>query len=386
MIFKKILFQTILNLANSFFAFLFVYALVHYGSTKLVGELYIALAACSMVLLVQLVMPPNFSLMRIQDKIGVSKIVTSFYCYIQPLVFIVSILVGKYLLSFDIYLSFLFGVFCCLTGIFNLFDVLFQAKARLDIFLSLQTLWSIMKLAGVIVLSPEIISIKSLISIFVISQIFVLILMFIFAFRIYGKALRPVSLRRLNSYLKASYVLAKNYYLSAFIKKIIDNAPAIVFYPVLSRDVIGAFSLYQKCLTFGVSLIRTIESLLLNRGFFEIFNRKILYIAAPCSQLFVLCFGAIYLYSTIGVSWPDLTIFSFTVYPISIVISERAKLLSSYRINIINKALLMALVGFGVYVWIFQSNTVTFALASYSFMVFLQALFLVVFSRISVGK
>lgn len=382
MFYKKIFSQAVLNLLNSAVAFLFTYVLLQLTSVSVVGDVYVMLAACSIVLLLQIAIPPSFSVVRIQDKRGITKILVSFYYYVQILVFTLGFLVAKFYFLYEALASVLFALLCIVIGFFNLFDILFQAKARFDIFLTFQIILSGLKLFGVFFFLVDQYSVERLLLVFLSSYLLVLISMAFFASKIHAKIFKPIALKRVFTYVFVSYKITKNYYLTALVKKLFDNSPALIVAPFVEREIIGLFSLYQKCLIFGVSFLRTIETLLLNRDFIKNFNNMLLLAATPICQLFVIMFGACYLFFTVGIDWYKLILISFMVYPISLSISIRAKLISIYRSDVLNKAMLFSLVPYCFYVVNFNNNTLSYTINSYFILVFSNALFLILFARV----
>ena len=65
-----------------------------------------------------------------------------------------------------------------LIGVSNLFDILFQAKARLDVFLIGQVFLSFFKLVGIIFVLSESYSIEKVLLVFVFSHFFIILYKF----------------------------------------------------------------------------------------------------------------------------------------------------------------------------------------------------------------
>lgn len=365
-----------LNIVNSAFAFLVTFLIIKNISVTLLGEFYLLSAIVSIILLIQVILPPTFTCLRIQDKKGLFDLVVSFYIYIQiPIIILASLYCILYF-SEQGTVSLFFIAYCCALGMTNLFDVLFQAKARLDIYLTIQILISISKCTILYFISNSDWTIKELLICYTFIQWFFILVMFFIVYNIYNKSFKVVAFKKLRIFMLASIPIVKGYYLNSVLKKLYDNSVALILAPFVSKEVLGIFVLYQKCLVFGVSFLRTLESLLLNRQFVKKSPMKIILFVSPICQVMIFTVGYLYFYLTVGVSIWHLFAISFLVYPISITISLRARLLRRFKTRPLNLSMVISLISFMIFSVILHTDNINFALGAYSFLLVNNAMVL----------
>jgi hypothetical protein len=378
---KKFFSQASLSLINSGMSFLVTYVLIKTISISIVGDIYVALSLCSLILLIQVIIPPNFACVRIQDKKGMSSLVISYYIYIQILVISLSIFFAKFILNFNFSLIVFFVLYCCALGITNLCDVLLQAKARLDIFFYNQLTLSTIKLLVLYFFGKNTWGLGEIFVVFSVAQVLVVVLMFIFTLRLYDYTFKMFPLNKVVRYVRKSYAITKGYYLTAITKRLFDNAPALIVAPYVSKEVLGTFSLYQKCLIFGSSFLRTLESLLMHRLSSTNVPKNLLLIVTPICQVMVFSFGYVYFFFTIGVDFKYLFLFSFLIYPMAVITVLRAEQLKTFNTVSLNYAMLSSFACFALYGFFMNTNTLLFVLESYSLLIISYAFFLKVFSK-----
>lgn len=136
------------------------------------------------------------------------------------------------------------------------------------------------------------------------------------------------------------------YYAGIFLKRIKDSLiPLLAVRIFESRDLLAAFFLAYRGVQFSVGQIRLLEAMMSHRAALHIVSvasngRK--YLLALMAQ--VLCLIASFLMLFISglnnVAWLSLVILSFIVWPIVMLVLERAKAYSSYRASRVNLSLI----------------------------------------------
>lgn len=372
MIYKKLFSQSVLNLLNTGVTFGITYLVIEKFSVSLLGELYLLLSLISIVLLVNVFLPPSFSCLRLQDKKAFLPILLSYYFYVQlPIVFFVLIL--SFFFNFPLYTSFFIALYAISLSFTNLADILLQAQARLAVFYRFQILISLLKLLALVFFASESWKIDELLILYAIIQLFCVFPLVYYALLNYKGIKRLLNPFKIFRYLFLAQPIIRHYYLSSGLKKLNDNLPALLFSPFVSMEVLGLFSLYQKCLIFGVSFLRSLEALLLNRKFNKYFKTNALYIIAPLCQALVIVGGIIYFYFTVGVDISKLIMFSFLIYPLTITIFLRAKFLSIFNAKPLNIAMIVSISSFILYCLLFEVSTIEFTLTSYGLLLTMQS-------------
>ncbi|MEJ3686903.1 hypothetical protein WFH68_22380, partial [Vibrio vulnificus] len=95
----------IVNLFNSLIALLITLIVAKDYGVAAVGELYIVLGLCSISVFPNVVLPPNFSIVRIQRSQRFSSTLLNSYIYTSPIIALISILILFGRDNFDVLLG-----------------------------------------------------------------------------------------------------------------------------------------------------------------------------------------------------------------------------------------------------------------------------------------
>jgi len=129
--------------------------------------------------------------------------------------------------------------------------------------------------------------------------------------------------------------LFATYYYNTGIKKLNSNIIILLFQPLVSKEILGLFALLMKVHLFIFGMVRTLESVMINRISKEKFDLSFLK-NAPYIALFVqvsyLITGLVYMKYISDSYYFTLTlVLSFLVFPFVWFIRSRANFLSSYK-------------------------------------------------------
>ncbi|MDQ1325343.1 MAG: hypothetical protein QG564_467 [Campylobacterota bacterium] len=323
-----------INTLTALMSFFSTWLIIHKSGLELVGLFAYWNALVAMISLIVYLLPPNFSIIYLQEKENnhFGQMLFSHYVYIS-LVFVCLAFAGFY---FSL-LYFLVVCFALCAVWLNYIDIVSQAGNRLHAYFVLK----FFSASGIVIVLAllEKLTIQTLFLIYIISNFFTISLYFIVHRSSADR--KTVSLSRYLSYMKTHYRTFKGYYLDIIAKRLKDSGLILMIGALVSPSVLGIFSIFQKCASFVVGNIRILESLLLSKANF--LQYKTLSKNIP-SLLGTIGFGGIFslsvmfLYSSNAqIPWVELFVYSLFVFPAARVIFIRNSLLMHYQTGVLNR-------------------------------------------------
>jgi O-antigen/teichoic acid export membrane protein len=370
---SKILAVGSISLLNSALSLVLTMLIINIAGVSIVGDIYLFLAICSLALLPNIILPPSFSIVKIQEYQNYVKYLFCAYFYMQFISILICVL---YFHDESLNNLILISAYVCLSSWINFYDIIFQSKGLLKSFYFSLLLSTVFKVVAVYLCLTENAEVKDILVWFVLGQVISLLYLYIVN-SFFGRRVR--GLFKLSGFIifyKSVFKNVKSFYLSAALKRVFDNIPALLLSPFLSNDVLGIFSLYQKCLIFGVSYIRIIESVLLSRKSGKFITQKIRVYSAIISILMTFVGGAIYFQVTIGIDVNYLLWASLLIIPISITINCRAFYIKKLCMKKVNVAMTLSIFISVLYSLVFSKDSLNFALETYTLLLCTQAVWL----------
>lgn len=310
------------------------------------------LAVISIVAIVYELIPSNYSLFKIQDDSSWKQVVATQIFISALLATVVNTIIGYY---FDFYSIFTlwFIAYLLVTGLKRYIDLTLQAAGRVDQYFKLEAFTSFLRLLLVLLLYFADYDINQLIWASLVLSTLICQTFWLSYNRI--ELTYFLSIFKINSYVR----LFKNrhlyypYYLGISLKRITDNSvPILAKYFFRSPEALSAFFLAYRGISFSISQIRIIESIMANRSHIRNLNRlstQHKLIISLIIQVISLVI-AITLQILSGIENVDFKLnflLSFIVYPIIFSMFGRANALSKYNPHTVNMANLFYLITMG---------------------------------------
>ena len=323
-----------INTLTALMSFFSTWLIVNTSGLELIGLFAYWNAFVAMISLIVYLLPPNFSIIYLQEKENnhFDQMLFSHYVYIS-LIFVFLALIGFYFS-----LLYFLVVFFALCAIWlNYIDIVSQANNRLQSYFGLK-FFSASGIAIVLLLFEKL-TIETLFLIYIVSNFFTISMYFIvhrsFADR------KIVSLSHYISYMKAHYQTFRGYYLDIIAKRLKDSGLILMIGALVAPNVLGIFSIFQKCASFVVGNIRILESLLLSKANFlqyKTFSGNMPLLLGTIGFVGIFFLSAMFLYSSNHqIPWAELLVYSLFVFPISRVIFIRNSLLMHYQTGVLNR-------------------------------------------------
>lgn len=346
MIVRKLVRQVLSSSVNSALSFILTYFIIKLSGIELYGQLYIVLGYVSILSLINIILPPSYSIIKLQDDESFRGIFLAFYLNAT-----IAIIFLSYFFVHIQDLTFWLIPYVATTSVINMLDVIYQKKGRLDIYYNLLTVGTVVKLVVIYILHKLFVNDINLGDI-IMAYWFSQMALIIFSVKILDLDCNKIilNLKRANIFEPAKYIyknisVLKGYYLLSIFKRLSDSLPAIFFSGFVSVYSMGMFALYFKCLTFGLTIIKNLESLLLNRILSKELDevRNIKLISTVISQAFMVCFGSIYLFFMDSFSLERIIYMSLLIYPLSYFMIQRSRLIREYKPNFVSKSIIFSL-------------------------------------------
>jgi len=349
---KKILKLSAINTLSAGFNFLSTILIVKSFGLSILGEFTVFNALISLFLLAYIILPPNYSVFKLQDEETYLQYFNFNYLFVSllliPIIFFIHVLnwsdVNSVLLYF--YIIFL--------AIQNYFDTFFQATNQLkNYFLALFVVSSI-RFIGLLYLfltDGHDFTLNLLIEVYLVPLAFV-ILALIFMNRATVLNTSIVGISQYFNYLKNNFLVLKSYYLGTVIKRIKDNSLVLLFSMIVSSEIIGLYALFVKVGSVVLGQVRVFEAFLMNRSNLALISslKEIPLFVGFFVQIILLGIGLVYLkINTDSFYFISLFLYSLTVYPYLQIILARSRLLSQYSNAVINQSYVFYIVLIGTF-------------------------------------
>lgn len=346
MLIKKLFKLSSINILTGLINFLSTILIVKIFGLNIFGEFSIFSAYIAMFTLIFAIIPPNLSVMKLQDDNSFNNILITAYLICNVLIIITLFILYYFSDNF-------FGlqvnlwvviVFILMSSFFNLIDIQSQAKNRLKryfYYLLFQSFFKVI-IISFIFYYFHYYDLNLLIISFILPQLLIFLFHIIYFKNEFFSI--KVDIKRMFLFLINDFSLLKNYYIEIFLKRIKDNIIVLIFSNFLSKEIIGLYSLLSKVGTFVLSQVRIIESFFMNRENLQKSNQidNKIYILSFLVQILIIIVGIIYLKLSIDeYKFYLIVIYSFIAYPYLNVIILRTKLYATYKNGLIIYSLLL---------------------------------------------
>jgi hypothetical protein len=345
-VYKKLFKLSSINILTGLINFLSTILIVKIFGIELLGEFAMFSSYIAIITLVFAIIPPNLSVMKLQDDNNFNNIFVTSYLICNILIIIVVSILYYFNSSFfglevNLWLVILFIL---MYSFFNLIDIQSQAKNKLQRYFYYLLFQSIFKVIIICFMFYYFVhyDINFLIISFVLPQL----LMFLFHIIYFKNEFFSikVDIKRMFLFLVNDFSLLKNYYIEIFLKRIKDNIVVLIFSNFLSKEIIGLYSLVLKVGTFVLSQARIIEAFFMNKENLQKSNQidNNIYLLSFLAQIMIIIVGVVYLKLSIDeYKFYLILIYSFIAYPYLNVIIRRNKLYSTYKNSLIVYSLLL---------------------------------------------
>ncbi|KUJ63722.1 hypothetical protein AR687_00610 [Flavobacteriaceae bacterium CRH] len=331
--YKKLANISFWNLVGSLINFLSNFVIVRFFGIKVFGEFSSYSAYISLGALIFIVLPPSYSVFKFQDDKDYKFIFANFF--LSSSIVYILFLVALNLLNF-ISISIFISILYSLSLVWqNYFDVTLQAKNELGKYFIMMTVFAFVKILFILIsiLLNISFNFSNLLFVIGLSQIFTLFPYFFFERKVIFKSIYFFS--KTFKYIKVNFMEFKGYYLNTGLKRIQEYSTILLFTPILSKEVLGYFSLFVKIISFVLGFSRILEMFFNVRDninkFFLSANSK----SNIISLLLQICFiitGLIYLYFLVGQFYLlQLVVLSFLFPLFTKSVFARAYFLSRYE-------------------------------------------------------
>lgn len=335
-----------INILTGLINFLSTILIVKIFGLNIFGDFAIFSAYSAIATLVFAIIPPNLSIMKLQDDNNFNSILMT--AYLMCNIFIIIILSILYyfdnnFFGLEVHLWVVI-VFILMYSFFNLIDIQSQARNSLQRYFYYLLFQSIFKV--IIIGFMFYYFVQYDINLLIISFILPQLLIFLFHIIYFKNEFfsTRINLKNMFLFLVNNFSLLKNYYIEIFLKRIKDNIVVLIFSNFLSKETIGIYSLLLKVGTFVLSQARIIEAFFMNRENLEKKSNKIesnIYLLSFFVQVLIIIVGIFYLKLSIDeYKFYLILIYSFIAYPYLNVIILRNKLYSTYKNSLIIYSLL----------------------------------------------
>ncbi|HAY71370.1 MAG TPA: hypothetical protein DCX89_05720 [Saprospirales bacterium] len=349
------------------------------------GEFAYLSSLAALFSLIFIVIPPNYAIMRYQDDEKFKFVFTSFFILINVLL-IIPVLIFQHLTQIPFWL---FYIFVFSTSFQIYMDTCLQAENKLNHYYFLIFAQALIKiiLLGFMLLPGWISDFEGLILIisfaqFVIAIYFIVnrLTVFVESLKYFGQMFRTI-LAEINSFYP--------YYFNISLKKLDSNIIILLFEPLVSKEVLGVYSLITKVFQFITGLVRTAESLFLFKKYIQKYQNSFIknaFFISAFLQFSMILVGLIYMKSTAGSYYTFwLILLSFLMYPYVFFIKARAFFLSLYKNFHINISYALFLLPPSICFIIFQLTDLNLGLNELILMLFssslLQMIYLVIMEK-----
>jgi hypothetical protein len=348
-VYKKLFKLSSINILTGIINFLSTILIVKMFGLNIFGEFAIFNAYLAIITLSFIIIPPNFSVTRLQDDNDFNNILTTAYllCNIS-IIIILFILYYFYNNFFGLDINLWVIILSILMkSFFNLIDIQSQAKNKLQIYFKYLLFQSFFKviIIGLIFYYFNQYNLNLLIISFVLPQ-FLIFLFHIFYFKSEFLNIK-IDIKKMFLFLVNNFYLLKNYYIEIILKRTKENIIILFFSNFLSKEIIGLYSLLLKVGTFVLSQVRIIEAFFMNKKNLQnsnLIDNKI-YLLSFLFQILIIIVGLIYFKLTIGAYKIQLLlIYSFITYPYLNIIIRRNKLYNDYNNKPIIYSLLLSII------------------------------------------
>ncbi len=295
------------------------------------GEFAYLSAVAGLFSLLFILIPPNYAIIRYQDDPSFRFIYTAYFIFVNVLLFIPVVLFLQYTdIPFWLFYLFIFS------GSFQAYiDVVLQAENKLKRYYILIFVQAVLKicLLTIMIIPGWIRDFQSLVLLISIAQTIVVVYFILSRLRVFVRSLQFFG--AMFSMIRSKLSRFYPYYFNISLKRLDSNIIILLFEPLVSKEVIGIYSLLMKVYQFISGLVRTAESLFLFRAnirqYDQAYVKNAWYIGGFLQAGMILT-GMAYMKFTTGSFYALYVILlSFLLFPYIFFIKSRANFLASYR-------------------------------------------------------
>lgn len=357
------------------------------------GEFAYLSSIAALFSLIFIVIPPNYAIIRYQDDEKFKFVFTSFFILINILL-IIPVLIFQHLTLIPFWL---FYIFVFSTSFQIYIDTCLQAENKLNHYYFLIFAQALIKivLLGLMLLPGWISDFEGLILIISLAQCVIAIYFIVNRMAVFVESLKYFGqmFRTIRAEINTFYP----YYFNISLKKLDSNIIILLFEPLVSKEVLGVYSLITKVFQFITGLVRTAESLFLFKKniqkYQDSFIKNAFFISATL-QFGMILVGLIYMKSTAGNYYIFyMVLLSFLMHPYVFFIKSRAFFLSLYKNFHINISYVLFLLPSSIWFIIYYLMDFHFGLSELILVLFssslLQMLYLIIAEhryKSSIGK
>jgi hypothetical protein len=358
MLFKKFFKLSSINIITGLINFFSTIIIVKIFGLFTFGEFAIFSVYIALLTIFFSILPPNYSVMKLQDNVSFLNIIqTSYFLFNILITIFISIIyyINSNFLGLEISIWIVL-LYIAMYSFFNFIDIKSQATNTLNRYYIYLLVQSILKLIllGYIYYFFNNYTLDLLLIIFIIPQL----LIFIFHITINQK-IDIKNLFKINDFtvfLIKNFKDLKKYYIEIVLKRIKDNIIVLIFSNILSKEVIGLYALLIKVGTFVLSQVRILEAMLMNKENLKNSSQidDKIYLIAFLTQCLIITVGIVYLKLSVDKYYLELlVVYSFIAYPYLNVITIRNNLYAIYK----NALIINSLVVYNLLILLFSFLT-----------------------------
>ncbi len=312
------------------------FLIVRMLSIQIFGEFAIFSSYLAFGGLLYIIIPPNYSIFKLQDNPNYKSHLLSFYI-LSAITFSLFAVLIKFLVfrNLGIFTIITFGI---TTYSLSFFDIKFQATGHLRKYFMMLFIVSLLKIA-LIIISFYANLLHSLSGLLWTMSIVQSIIIFLYLFDerdlIKNLIVKPDLILNTIQFIKLNFKSFTPYYLNTVLKRVRENSIILAFSKIISTETLGLFALFIKVASFVFGLSRNLEAFFMNRENIKLhrsnFNEKVIYFAIVL-QLIYFVVGIIYLKIIVGTFFYfEVLVQSLLVYPHIYFLLARAEMLSNYN-------------------------------------------------------
>lgn len=330
-ILKQLIKLSVWNTSAAGINFLTNLLIVGIFGLEVFGDLAYISSLTGLLSLVYLLLPSNFSIIRYQEDPEFRYLFTAFYLLASLGLLLICLLLH---MKTDVpfWLFFLYSWSFCLQ---SYFDISLQAENRLQRYYFILFMVALSK--AVIISAFFFLGGQkdffSLVLLITIAQGGVMFFLIFMQRRIFSKSFRKIP--QAFQLIIAERKLFGRYYMSLGLNRLNANIIILLFAPLVGKEILGTYSLLMKVYIFITGLIRTLESLFINKISNKLFKASFMsniFKIGISAQLIYLVVGAIYMKYLTGQFYIFyMLLFSSTIYLYLFYIKARADLLIQYK-------------------------------------------------------
>lgn len=332
--FKKLGGITFWNILTAGINFVSSYFIVQWLGLNILGDFTIISSYVGLGTLIFAIIPPNFSVIRIQDDQSFEGTLALFFVlsgFVYVIYLLAVMMLGLVQIPFELLLFFAFPL-----AFQNYFDIVLQAENRLLFYFVFLFAVALLKMLCMLVFkfTGLLDGVNMLVLANALPQFIGILGLIIWKRKLFF-SLNIWSVRAATQYIRDNLRQFTPYYANTFLKRVRENSTVMLFNIFVANDVIGLFALFTKIEQFVLGLVRNIEAFFVNkeniRDYKDTFNVHFLKLSLVVQAIYIVT-GAVYMFTMTGSPYFFLIfIASWLVYTHIKYLLIRAELLVIYE-------------------------------------------------------